>query len=88
MEVLPHMKGTFNPQVLTIAPASQFHPSYMNYPSVAYAAAKFSMGTIGMGLAATCPHVSFNLLWPQWGVVSHATDTFARKAGSDFANDT
>jgi len=86
-EALPHMKAAFNPQVLTIAPASQFHPSYMNFPSVAYAAAKFSMGTIAMGFAVTYPDVSFNILWPQWAIVSHATDTFARKAGVEFAED-
>eukprot|EP00966_Prymnesium_polylepis_P083910 1942791-Prymnesium_polylepis.1 len=59
----------------------------MNFPSVAYAAAKFSMGTIAMGFAVTYPDVSFNILWPQWAIVSHATDTFARKAGVEFAED-
>ena len=62
MECLPHMKQSFNPQVLTIAPANQFHPAYMNFPSVAYAGAKFSMGTLAMGFAATYPRISFNIL--------------------------
>ena len=59
----------------------------MCFPSVAYAAAKFSMATVMMGFAANYPRIGFNTLWPQWAVVSHATDTFARKAGTDFADD-
>lgn len=36
------------------------------------------------GFAAVYPRVAFNVLWPRHAVVSHATDSFARKSGSDF----
>ena len=87
MLALPHMRTSFNPQVLTIAPAAQLHPSYFVTPAVAYTAAKMTMTLISIGLAAAQPSVSFNTLWPAYGVLSHATDAISRKISPEMADE-
>jgi len=72
-QLLPHLRRSSNPHVLTIAPPLNLSPRWLA-PHAAYTIAKYGMSLCALGMAAefAADGIAVNCLWPRTAIATAA----------------